>query len=276
MPKGHYTREGVDLTWSHEMDVWLEAMCLTKISYTEMAAEFRVAFPRERKSRNAILGRAARKGWGLNKPSSENKGVKRRGKRGTRDGVTTPKRVYNMRKASRAALMKKATVAVVFKAKANPAMLRHEGDRGAANSPTGSRRRSMNDPVVVERQKGNVPAIIEEQPLTSMPVADCESESCMWPTSEDIHCMEVCGARAEVGAYCARHALVAYRVLPTARRNGVYGKQDAEHARRIDGSQHRDALDRDGEWLGRMIMEQVVTAPADEPPLMIPQFLGAK
>lgn len=274
MPKGHYLRDGVDLTWSDDMDEWLEAQCKTKTSYTDMAAAFRIEFPGERKSRNAILGRAARKGWGANKPSSEN--MKRRGKRGTRDGVTTPTRVYNQRKAERVALMKRTKAPVVFKANSETPMLRHEGDRGDANSPFGSRRLGHYDPVVLERKKGFMPAIIEAQPLSSLPVAMCESDSCMWPTSEDVHCMEVCGARAEVGAYCARHALVAYRVLPTARRNGTHGKQDLEHTRRIDASQHRDTLDRDGEWLGRMIMDQVVTAPADEPPLMIPQFLESK
>lgn len=263
MPKGFYKREGVDLTWSDEMNEWLRNACKTKVSYTDMAKEFNAEFPNSNKTRNALLGRAQRMGLSVSKPSASAAAITRRlGKRDA-TGVTTPKRVYNQRKGQRIKLMKKAAP-VVFKTQ-NETTLRDEGDRGSPNSPRGARKLNGNDPVVIERKKGSLPAIIEQKPLTSVPVAICEAESCMWPTSEDVTCLEVCGAPVAAGAYCARHAAVAYRVLPTKRRQGTHGKQDLEHTRRIDASQHREALDPDGEWLGRMIVEQVVTAPADEP-----------
>jgi hypothetical protein len=79
------------------------------------------------------------------------------------------------------------------------------------------------------RKHGRLPDIIEAEPLTSRPVTECEQSACHWPTSSDIRCMEVCGAPAEIGAYCARHASVAYRVMPTAKRNAIYHRDNHEY-----------------------------------------------
>lgn len=77
----------------------------------------------------------------------------------------------------------------------------------------------------------------------------------MWPTSTDVSCMEVCGQRVVAGAYCARHALLAYRTMPTRKRQGTRSKEDMEYARRADGTHQRRELDPDGEWLNRMILD---------------------
>lgn len=260
-----WNKPGFANTWEPEHDAKLTELLAMGLSFAQCRPEMLKAFPSKTWTRNAILGRAARKGMQSKHARGRDKGY----------GLAKPVKVKVQENYVRKALVKKASAPVVFK-QADPTLLRHEGDRGAANSPRGSRRLGLNDPVVIERKKGTAIAIIEEKPLTSVPVAHCERESCMWPTSEDVACMEVCGARVEVGAYCARHAAVAYRVLPTARRNGVRHKEDREHERRMDGSHHRHALDPDGEWLTRMIMDEVITAPADEPPLLIPHFIGAK
>jgi hypothetical protein len=249
--------------WTDEQNAWLVLKCKTADSFNELATEFNAKFPGERKSRNAILGRAHRLKLTADKPCRQQRGRPR------------PRKKIKSNPMSKRVKIAKVEAPVVFKQTAGSAMLRHEGDR-AITPKGGARKMSYADPVVIERRKGNLPAIIEERPLTSVAVALCEKGSCMWPTSEDVTCMEVCGAPVEVGAYCARHAEVAYRVMPTGRRNSVHSKHNVEHTRRIDASQHRDTLDPDGEWLGRMILDEVVTAPADEPPLLLPRFIGVK
>lgn len=256
MPRGEYARRVSGDKWEPEHDAKLAELVGGRLSYAQITPMMNDAFPGKHWTRNAMVGRAHR----LHLISKR--------KTGGQTGAIKPRRVKNIEGYQRKAFVKKALAPVVFK-KAE-STLRDEADRGTHAEPK-ARKLNVFDPAVIERRKGSLPAVIEEKPLTSVSVADCESESCMWPTSEDITCLEVCGARAEVGAYCARHAAVAYRVMPTARRNGIHGKQDLEHTRRIDGSQHRDALDPDGEWLGRMIMEQVVSA--DGPILEIPHFL---
>lgn len=64
-------------------------------------------------------------------------------------------------------------------------------------------------------------AIIEDAPPTSMASADLDYRyQCPWPTSEDAS--QSCGSPVTCGAYCARHAKMAYRVMPTERRQRTY------------------------------------------------------
>ena len=74
--------------------------------------------------------------------------------------------------------------------------------------------------------------------------------------------MEVCGAPSTCGAYCDRHAQVAYRVMPTKRRNRGYHKDDQEFRNRL--SHEADAL----------LEESTFVPPLDDEVLMVPHFIG--
>lgn len=261
--------------WSEEQDEWLKAQCKTKISYSQMEAAFNEAFPRDTKSRNALLGRAARKGYNIHKPVGATYGRPKKESNSYKTGLRKPRKVANLERTKRIKTAP-SNLPVVFKDKTDPGF-RPEGERGIERNYRYSRKLGAGHPEVVERRKGKLPCIVEERPLTTVPVAICEKESCMWPTSEDIRCMEVCGAPVEVGAYCARHADVAYRVMPTRRRQALVSKDNVEHRVRIDASQHRERLDPDGEWLSRQIMEMdEITVNSEDDgiaPLAIPFFM---
>lgn len=276
MPKGVYMRTGfhreLNVTWDTDQDDFVIALCKTTESYGEIMKKFNARFPHAMKTRNAILGRAQRQGWSLNKPKppgyTQTAGANQTRKEKYDRTITVRKLEGTFER-----MKHKPLVPVVFK-KAE-AVLRDESDPGETRKGR-PRKLSANDPKLKERKKGTLPCIIEEQPLTSMAVAECEG-GCMWPTSEDIACMEVCGAAATIGSYCARHAQAAFRVMPTMKRNRVRLKEDVEHARRVDGSQYRDRLDPDGAWLNAQMMalDEVTVETEDDgiSPLLIPFFM---
>lgn len=247
-------------TWSDDEDAFLADLCKTTKSYGEIAKLFNARFPKNPKTRNAILGRSSRQGHRPTKPRLVTFGVTDNMRKSASANFQSARSVTAARKRAIKAEAEHGR-AVVFDAPES-VLLRNEADRGDANSPTGSRRRSANDPVVIERKKGMLPAVVESSPLTSIPMIDATALDCMWPTN--IECTEVCGVAATVGSYCARHALHAYRIMPTTKRNRIRHKEDVEHAKRIDGSHHRSELDADGAWLNRMIIDSMPTAP-DEP-----------
>jgi hypothetical protein len=238
------------------------------MSYGAIADLLNTEFKDEpRKSRNATLGRATRKGYVTDKPSSGlrngNSSNKRKRKVGTIDKRRSMKRV----KSSREVVLTEQPV--VF-------ALREEGETGVM--PPRSARLKQGSVELDKRRKGNLPCIVELAPLTSHPVAEVERGGCMWPTSDSIECMEVCGVEAVVGAYCARHAQVAFRIMPTKKRNRVRDKEDREHLVRVDGSHLRGESDADGEWLSRQLMAlEEITVDADGDgiaPLLLPHFIG--
>lgn len=65
-----------------------------------------------------------------------------------------------------------------------------------------------------------------ESPNTSVALTDVThdraSSTCMWPVSEDITDMKVCGSAVKIGAYCAHHAGRAYSQMPTKKRNATF------------------------------------------------------
>ena len=276
MPKGHYDRSKrmsifhPHSTWSDEQDACLQKLCKTELSYSQIMVEFNAQFPNDQKSRNAMLGRATREEYRAAKPKALHYGE-------TNSMQNT--RSANLARARKVATQRRRKLTegkpVVFSGE-DP-NLREEGDRGDANSPAGSRRLGLNDPVVIDRRKGKLPSIVEQAPLTSMPIGEAVTGCCMWPTN--FEATEVCGTRVTIGSYCSRHATAAYRVMPTAKRQRVRHKEDTEYRNCIDGRQHRDKLDADGEWLGRQLMamdEVTIEGPPEgEHPLFIPYFFDS-
>lgn len=259
MAKGHYTRRLAEDDWQPEHDVALAETMETGVSFRVAAGLMNERFPGMNWSRNAVLGRAARKG------------IKSKLKHG-QTGRVKPNKTVTKRgtRPKRAKVAKETAAAPVTFGKGQDVALRQEG---SLEKTYRYGRKSKTQ--IEQAKKGHLPCIVEDKPLTSVPVAICEGDSCQWPTSTDITCMEVCGARVEIGAYCSRHAEVAYRAMPTHKRNGIRHKDDREHATRIDGSHFRDKLDPDGEWLTRQILEamddvQVLGDDGGVAPLAIP------
>jgi hypothetical protein len=66
--------------------------------------------------------------------------------------------------------------------------------------------------------------IVEDRPLTSVPVGELKRGQCKWPTNDAA--TEACGASISVGAYCPRHAVIAYQAPPTAKRNALFHRKN--------------------------------------------------
>lgn len=204
--------------WSEEQDAFLKAACETSKSFGEIAKEMNALYPDNAKTRNAVIGRAGRKGYSEHKPGGYVKSTAYK-----KGGV----RVTYVRKATKIKYAGQVTrrvrrielAPVVFKT-----ALRDDAEPFLRQSgPHTMKRRTAEQ--IKEARKGHLPCIVEAEPLTSVAIAETECDACKWPTSEDIACMEVCGAPAEYGAYCERHALVAYREMPTRRRNKHYARR---------------------------------------------------
>lgn len=199
-------------SWPQPMRDSLAALISTGASYREIAIALHKQFPDEpKKSRSAIIGKADRMGIRSDKPAASKGGMPKQ-----------PRSAPFRRPASRTAVSA-GLPPVTFRDA--PATLR------AVNSPLSlaSEKKRYSADQIVERKKGYLRDIVESNPLTSRPVAECDKGTCQWPTSNDIRCMEVCGAAAMIGAYCERHAKVAYRVMPTIKRNRTFGKNDVEY-----------------------------------------------
>jgi len=66
--------------------------------------------------------------------------------------------------------------------------------------------------------------IIEAVPPTSVPTAQLEPGMCKWPTNKSA--TAACGAPISMGAYCPRHAEMAYRVPPTPCRHALFNRRN--------------------------------------------------
>lgn len=202
--------------WSDAKEKRLVELCETTMSYRLIAVQLNSEFPNDRPlSRNAVLGKACRHNLRAGKPQIANKAASERVRRGR-----MPKRPAATRNAPTLWLQRCGA-----KSDQPAVKLRKNSDDASYAVPYARRTPEQ----IASARLGRLPDIIEEHPLTSKPVTDCERGSCMWPTSADIRCMEVCGAPSEIGAYCARHAAVAYRVMPTRSRNATFGKIDNDH-----------------------------------------------
>lgn len=273
MPKGVYRRIrfGVEtnIEWLPEQDAFLQEECKGINSFSVISQALNTLFPDNPKSRNAVLGRCARKGWSKTKPVKAHWTNTEQASQTRRASFA---RTIANRKASNPPMpRKRATI----KQETDPRILRAESDPGATRGY--SRKLSQSDPALKERKKGYLPAIVEEKPLTSVVMIESDRDCCKWPTSEDVRCMEVCGADATVGAYCERHAQLAYRVMPTRKRNRTYLKDNNEHRVRSDGSHSRRDLDVDGQWLADQLLGSdvyLLEGPDDGiSPLLLPHFM---
>lgn len=243
MPKGVYSRDGEFRgAWSDEQDEWLKAACQTGDSYGAIAKAFNRAFPLDPKTRSAIIGRAARRGYTNNKP---------RGKSVTVIGAPKPSYVDKRIKGTGVRPVDK-----VLRARKKHAVqfddgLREETDPGTyRRSHPHMARKSA--PAIEEARKGQLPSIIEAAPLTSKPFFESAHNECKWPTSNDVRDLSVCGAPATHGAYCRRHAEVAYQTMPTRKRNGSYSRRGFEEER-------KRISDADAQWIADHVLDDEVT-----------------
>lgn len=55
-------------------------------------------------------------------------------------------------------------------------------------------------------------------------MSEAKDSQCHWPASDDMRDMRVCGGVVACGSYCAFHARIAYRSLPTVGRHAKYRK----------------------------------------------------
>lgn len=239
MPKGEYLRESWGDAWSQNEDEWLRVACMTSVSYSLMTVAYNAAFPHNTKSRSALMGRASRQGYAANKPA----GKKANGAR----EVRVAKRTLNNGPTRATRIIAKAKAPVVFddglRDDSDPAIYRR-------SSPHVMKKTAAD---IAAAKQGKLPSIIEAEPLTSKPMLDTEHDECKWPTSTDVLSMEVCGAKATHGAYCERHAQVAYRTMPTRKRNKSYGRRGM-----IDTARRR-IQDEDAQWIADHILDDEVT-----------------
>jgi hypothetical protein len=203
--------------WPPEMEAALVKACMTSASYGIITRQLNDAWPKYQKTRNAVLGKARRMGIDGAKP------VLARTRASAQRQRRKPPEALGLKRNARTS-PGTGLAPVVFRD--DPAGLRSEAEGRLSYAQHKGRIRGADN--IAAAKLGKVPSIVEQAPLTSVPHAECERDVCQWPTTESIACMEVCGAKAEIGAYCARHAQVAYRVMPTVRRNRCYLKDDAE------------------------------------------------
>lgn len=211
MPKGCYDRDGAysRAEWSVEQDEWLKAQCLTSKSYGAIVLAFNEAFPNNRKTRSAIMGRASRRGYADHKPHvPQHYGSKPRKKSNPQPSA----RMIKLKRNSEPRM-----VPVVF-GEGTQIEFREEGRRLAR---TQHQRKSATE--IEAARRGFLPSIVENAPLTSVLWSECPDNGCRWPTSETP--FMVCGSPAKVGSYCARHGDVAFREMPTLKRNRGYAKR---------------------------------------------------
>ena len=212
MPKGVYCRDGdVRSVWSDEQDEWLASRCLTNASYGAIAIAFNVAFPNDRKTRSAIMGRASRRGFADNKPHAD----RHYGTKGTKRSNPQPsaRKIKTKRKPDPIVV----EAPVIF-GEGEQIMLREEG--ALAKTYRYGRKSATQ---IEEAKRGFLPSIIENAPLTAVLLSDCPDNGCKWPTCDDP--FMVCGSPATLGSYCSRHGNVAFRELPTAKRNANYHRR---------------------------------------------------
>lgn len=60
---------------------------------------------------------------------------------------------------------------------------------------------------------------LSQSPVGSVALLETHRSECKYPVGDGVSGLMVCGTRATIGAYCARHAALAYQKMPTVRRN---------------------------------------------------------
>jgi hypothetical protein len=245
MPKGQYMRNPAPRDWKPDHDQRLGELLELGLSFAQVRNAMNDEFPGNNWSRNACLGRAKRAGF---QSKHKHGGADRKGKKRAKkaDRTTKVKRQPKVIEAP-----------VVFMGEGDGIMLREEG----AITRHGSwRKRSAQE--IEANKAGHLPSIIEIAPLTSVLLSDCPDNGCKWPTNDEP--FMVCGSPAVLGSYCSRHGNVAFRELPTAKRNRAYSKRgqlDTRRERIVNAQQIADDL-----------LDDEVRVIGDAP-LMIPDFL---
>jgi hypothetical protein len=134
------------------------------------------------------------------------------------------------------ALLDERTGAVV-QGVAGEAVLRGDNERGGGHASGWKRRYKPDD--IAEARKGYIPPVVEAQPEQSKPFSELRRGECRWPTAID--CSHACGSPATIGSYCARHAAIAYRTMPTRSRHAsITKKQDIDKQRDIEAERALD------------------------------------
>jgi hypothetical protein len=203
------------------------------------------------RTRNAVIGKARRLGL-IKENDVKSKKI-----------ITVRAKKITLRKLCQSAPGR--VPPVVFK----PAVLREDDVRAAQNrKASGFGRITHTSAAVAKARLGSLPAIVEEKPLTSVAFLGSSRECCKWPTSDDVRSMEVCGAPSEIGAYCERHARVAYTTMPTRKRNRIYHKREEY----VGGPVIKD---EDAQWIADHVLDDMpIAIDGDTEPLLIPAFLG--
>lgn len=243
MPKGCYSRDGVDVsaTWTDEQDEWLRLQCLTAKSYGAIAIAFNKAFPNDRKSRSAIMGRSSRRGYADNKPTH------RQHYSGRHKRKANPQPSAHKIKAKAKPAPVETPAPVVFK-DGEHVQLRQEGQLSRTYRYG---RKSATQ--VEEAKRGFLPSVIENAPLTSVLLSDCPDNGCKWPTCDEP--FMVCGSPIKLGSYCERHGNVAFREMPTLRRNKGYAKRGM-----LEGPK-KHTTDADAQWLADQLLDDAIKSP---------------
>jgi hypothetical protein len=249
--------------WGDGQLEYLKELCGSRLSYGLIVSRFNERFTQNTKSRSALIGKASRMGWAANKPPSDTCLVKAmvntRAAINKRALVVKEKRDYNKK-----IKVSKDLAPVVFK---DPAGLRSDDEtrlpRLRSQGSNGIMRKTPEQ--IAKARLGQLPCIVEDNPLTSVEFMRASVCSCKWPTNESVSCMEVCGAPAVIGAYCERHAAVAYVAMPTKKRNRTYHNDKHEYRKR-DGK-------ADAQWIADHILDDVVETSGDTPD-PIPNMIG--
>lgn len=125
--------------------------------------------------------------------------------------------------------------------KQKPVEMLRDDAKPSGPHPTGHvfRRKRKLEEIKLAR-KGHIPAIVESSPDTSKPFGELRRGECKWPTSLDASM--ACGGKATIGPYCDKHAVLAYRIMPTRKRHAVIGKeQDIDRIHRALTDAEADA-----------------------------------
>lgn len=179
--------------WSVEQETFLRDLALTPASYGEITKSFNARFGTH-VSRSAILGKCDRMGIRGSKVSS--KSGPRAGNRIRRTKADPAVHVNRKNSFGTIGGLSRPPLA----GPVDP--LREENDRG---------------PALTRSKSVNVDTMFDATPDTKKSFLDLRRDECKWPATSDASM--ACGAKITIGAYCTRHAQIAYRTMPTRSRN---------------------------------------------------------
>lgn len=169
-----------------------------------------------RKTPSAVGGKIDRLGIAHERPVNIGRPPKDQPVKATRDARLKPAKVPYAGQEKRPSARRKP--------KPENAMLRAE-DTTASEAMPPSRNPGGNR--ITQGRPPSFLMIAEDTP-SALDVKDAGEATCMWPASDDVRDMRVCGAPATIGAYCDHHASKAYRVMPTNRRNAGYRRPNED------------------------------------------------